>query len=310
MHRTARRPGRSQMRTPNQSKAWQDVRYATIIKVRYLQMRPQSQVTASTKRVDTSICCCMRLSRSVTRFSTRLAPSSTLLSAYRPLRPFMSTAPEAKASTSAVPQWYNPTSEDKGHVLKVNNSLTKRLTPFVPMNGKAVSFYNCGPTVYSNSHLGHARYVSLVRAGDRNLMSRNYTAQDLIRRALRDYFGYNVHFVMNITDIDDKVSYSCCIDSSKPTINRSLSNPAKNTSSKRPRPKIRASHRNCSKQSRPLLPSTSTPSSSNAFRTPSLPLLLQRHFSALQPSWNDMIMKLVWQRARRMMRSLKCTSTV
>lgn len=36
-------------------------------------------------------------------------------------------------------------------------------------------------------------------------MHRNYVTQDIIRRILTDYFGYHVHFVMNITDIDDKV---------------------------------------------------------------------------------------------------------
>ena len=35
--------------------------------------------------------------------------------------------------------------------------------------------------------------------------SRNYVTQDILRRILVDYFGYDVHFVMNITDIDDKV---------------------------------------------------------------------------------------------------------
>ena len=34
---------------------------------------------------------------------------------------------------------------------------------------------------------------------------RNYLTQDIIRRILQDYFGYDVNFVMNITDIDDKV---------------------------------------------------------------------------------------------------------
>ena len=38
--------------------------------------------------------------------------------------------------------------------------------------------------------------------------ARNYLTQDIIRRILRDYFGYDVNFVMNITDIDDKVSSS------------------------------------------------------------------------------------------------------
>ena len=37
-------------------------------------------------------------------------------------------------------------------------------------------------------------------------MVRNYVTQDILRRIMSDYFGYDVHFVMNITDIDDKVS--------------------------------------------------------------------------------------------------------
>ena len=39
---------------------------------------------------------------------------------------------------------------------------------------------------------------------------RNYLTQDIVRRILRDYFGYDVNFVMNITDIDDKVCSSPC----------------------------------------------------------------------------------------------------
>ena len=35
--------------------------------------------------------------------------------------------------------------------------------------------------------------------------ARNYVTQDILRRIMSDYFGYDVHFVMNITDIDDKV---------------------------------------------------------------------------------------------------------
>ncbi|KPI36907.1 Cysteine--tRNA ligase [Cyphellophora attinorum] len=46
------------------------------------------------------------------------------------------------------------------------------------------------PTVYDDAHLGHAR---------------NYVTIDIIRRILQDYFGYKVHFVMNITDVDDKI---------------------------------------------------------------------------------------------------------
>ena len=53
-----------------------------------------------------------------------------------------------------------------------------------------MTFYNCGPTVYDASHMGHAR---------------NYLTFDIVRRVISDYFGYNVFYVMNITDIDDKI---------------------------------------------------------------------------------------------------------
>lgn len=53
-----------------------------------------------------------------------------------------------------------------------------------------ISWYNCGPTVYDVSHMGHARcYISF----------------DIIRRVLQNYFQYKVNFVQNITDIDDKI---------------------------------------------------------------------------------------------------------
>ena len=86
---------------------------------------------------------------------------------------------------------------------------------FVPSDGNHVKWYNCGPTVYDASHMGHARCVasslysflsktdleSACCFGD----DRNYVTQDILRRIMTDYFGYDVHFVMNITDIDDKV---------------------------------------------------------------------------------------------------------
>lgn len=55
--------------------------------------------------------------------------------------------------------------------------------------------------------MGHARYFvnrcsPELRWDD---FLRNYVTQDILRRIMTDYFGYDVHFVMNITDIDDKV---------------------------------------------------------------------------------------------------------
>ena len=56
--------------------------------------------------------------------------------------------------------------------------------------GESIAWYACGPTVYDDAHLGHAR---------------NYVSTDILRRILRDYFGFKVNFIMNITDVDDKI---------------------------------------------------------------------------------------------------------
>ncbi|KUI66404.1 Cysteine--tRNA ligase [Cytospora mali] len=74
--------------------------------------------------------------------------------------------------------------------LDIYNSLTRRKDRFVPTKSDTVSWYTCGPTVYDDAHLGHAR---------------NYVSTDIVRRIMKDYFGFNVRFVMNVTDIDDKI---------------------------------------------------------------------------------------------------------
>ncbi|KAJ1066170.1 hypothetical protein K5549_018361, partial [Capra hircus] len=61
---------------------------------------------------------------------------------------------------------------------------------FVPQDGRRVTWYCCGPTVYDASHMGHAR---------------SYISFDILRRVLRDYFKFDVFYCMNITDIDDKI---------------------------------------------------------------------------------------------------------
>lgn len=74
--------------------------------------------------------------------------------------------------------------------LKLYNSLTRKKEVFTPQNGMNITWYSCGPTVYDASHMGHAR---------------SYISFDILRRVLRDYFGYDITYVMNITDIDDKI---------------------------------------------------------------------------------------------------------
>ncbi|RDB25114.1 Cysteine--tRNA ligase [Hypsizygus marmoreus] len=103
---------------------------------------------------------------------------------------------EKKARMSVQqPAWNLPERQATDPVLKIYNSLTRTKTEFVPRNGHHVKWYNCGPTVYDASHMGHASME----------LHRNYVTQDVLRRIMTDYFGYDVHFVMNITDIDDKI---------------------------------------------------------------------------------------------------------
>jgi cysteinyl-tRNA synthetase len=88
--------------------------------------------------------------------------------------------------------WIPPAGVPPGQGLRVLNSLTNRVDPFVTADPaqKHVSWYICGPTVYDVSHMGHAR---------------TFLTFDIIRRIMTDYFGYEVQYVMNITDIDDKI---------------------------------------------------------------------------------------------------------
>ncbi|MBI4846765.1 MAG: cysteine--tRNA ligase [Candidatus Omnitrophica bacterium] len=73
--------------------------------------------------------------------------------------------------------------------IKIHNSLTDKKEEFKPLNPQCVGMYVCGPTVYDVSHIGHLRAAYVF---------------DFIRRYL-EYRGYNVKFVRNITDVDDKI---------------------------------------------------------------------------------------------------------
>jgi len=76
--------------------------------------------------------------------------------------------------------------------LVLYNSLTRKKEPFIPVESEKVKMYVCGMTVYSDVHIGHAR---------------TYLAFDIIRRYL-EYIGYDVTYVQNITDVDDKIIYA------------------------------------------------------------------------------------------------------
>jgi cysteinyl-tRNA synthetase len=79
--------------------------------------------------------------------------------------------------------------EVKSMSLKVRNSLTRRKEILTPSSGGELKVFVCGPTVYDYVHLGHAR---------------TYLAFDTITRYLK-FLGYKVHYLMNITDVAERV---------------------------------------------------------------------------------------------------------
>lgn len=74
-------------------------------------------------------------------------------------------------------------------MLTIYNTLTKRKEEFKPLVAGEARMYMCGPTVYDFFHIGNAR---------------SFVNSDFIRRYL-EYKGYKVKFLMNLTDIDDKI---------------------------------------------------------------------------------------------------------
>lgn len=77
----------------------------------------------------------------------------------------------------------------KENSLQVYNTLTRKKEPFIPKEEGHVRMYVCGPTTYNFIHLGNARPIVIF---------------DTIRRYL-EYLGYEVTYVQNFTDVDDKI---------------------------------------------------------------------------------------------------------
>ena len=73
--------------------------------------------------------------------------------------------------------------------LRLYNTLTRRIEPFTPEDGRTVRMYTCGPTVYRPAHLGNFR---------------TFLFEDLLRRVIV-LRGWKLFQVMNLTDVDDKI---------------------------------------------------------------------------------------------------------
>ncbi len=74
-------------------------------------------------------------------------------------------------------------------MLRVYNTLTRKIEDFQTLEPNVVKMYVCGVTVYSDAHIGHAMSAIVF---------------DVVRRYL-EYRGYQVRYVMNFTDVDDKI---------------------------------------------------------------------------------------------------------
>ena len=73
--------------------------------------------------------------------------------------------------------------------MKIYNTLTRQKEEFVPVHPGKVGMYVCGPTVYNYIHIGNARPMIIF---------------DTVRRYF-EYKGYEVNYVSNFTDVDDKI---------------------------------------------------------------------------------------------------------
>ena len=74
-------------------------------------------------------------------------------------------------------------------MIRIYNTLTRKKEDFVPLEEGKVRMYVCGPTVYNFIHIGNARPMIVF---------------DTVRRYL-EAKGYDVNFVSNFTDVDDKI---------------------------------------------------------------------------------------------------------
>ncbi len=77
-------------------------------------------------------------------------------------------------------------------MIRLRNSMTRRVEEFVPLDPGNVRMYVCGPTVYDRAHIGNARPAIVF---------------DVLFRLLRQVYGEtSVTYVRNITDVDDKIN--------------------------------------------------------------------------------------------------------
>lgn len=123
--------------------------YFAIFERDVLWISENTTKTAAHATTPSSIC---MLPSTLARIPIRLLrPQAT-----QQLRSLSNTMATNKSAVTQ-PTWYSPAKSADEPVLRVYNSLTRSKDVFVPTNGRRVDWYNCGPTVYDSSHMGHAR---------------------------------------------------------------------------------------------------------------------------------------------------------
>lgn len=83
--------------------------------------------------------------------------------------------------------------------MQIYNTFSRKKEEFIPIYSPNVTYYVCGPTVYNYFHIGNAR---------------SFIMADITRRYL-EYKGFNVNFVMNITDVDDRIINQSIVEKKK-----------------------------------------------------------------------------------------------
>jgi len=115
--------------------------------------------------------------------------TTRLLLSFSKQRQYSTTITTNNSNSNDNNKWKIPNGYNTGIIVKNSLSNHKKV-PLITENKKNITWYTCGPTVYSNTHIGHAR---------------NYMSVDIIQRILTNYFGYNITHVMGMTDVDDKI---------------------------------------------------------------------------------------------------------
>ena len=132
--------------------------------------------------------------------------------------------PSFRSMSVQQPPWSLPEKQTEEPVLRVYNSLTRtkvestsyssdssvshRHTEWIcsaewaPCKMVQLRSYGLRCVAYGPCQVSHIPIAGRLR---QLTVHRNYVTQDILRRIMTDYFGYDVHFVMNVTDIDDKV---------------------------------------------------------------------------------------------------------